>query len=61
MTVRELIDYFGGISKMARTLGCTTQAIYAWGETIPRGRAYEIEVLTKGEVKAVDLPIKEAA
>ncbi|WP_338138920.1 Cro/CI family transcriptional regulator [Aeromonas salmonicida] len=37
---------------MAYALGCSPQAISQWGKTIPQGRAYQIEVLTVGKLKA---------
>jgi len=55
----KAIKHFGTASKMARALGIKPQAIYQWDGKIPRLRAFEIERVTKGKLKADDLsPIK---
>jgi DNA-binding transcriptional regulator YdaS (Cro superfamily) len=48
----EALSHFGGVVELAKALGCKPQAISQWGETIPKGRAYQIEVLTGGKLKA---------
>ncbi len=48
---KNILIYFGGFSGLSKKLNCSRQAIYRW-ELIPTGRAYEIEVLSKGEFKA---------
>lgn len=52
MKKKDAIDHFGGANKLAQALGCKPQAISQWGDTIPQGRAYQIEVLTGGQLKA---------
>ncbi|HHQ4686169.1 TPA: Cro/CI family transcriptional regulator [Aeromonas veronii] len=52
MKKQDAIEHFGGANKLALALGCRPQAISQWGETIPKGRAYQIEVLTGGKLKA---------
>lgn len=58
MTKQEAIDYFGGakdggVRKLADALGISVQAIYDWPEgAIPTGRQYQLQVLTKGRLKA---------
>ena len=47
-----VIQHFGGIRKTARALGISHVAVLRWGNDIPLGRAYQIEVMTKGELKA---------
>lgn len=47
----QLIDYYDGIVHLADALGITMSAISQW-RTIPKHRAYQIEVLTKGKFKA---------
>jgi transcriptional repressor of cell division inhibition gene dicB len=49
---QDAIDHFGGVVQLAYALGCSPQAVSQWGETIPQGRAYQIEVLTVGKLKA---------
>lgn len=51
----KLIFHFGSKNKLAKALGLTPQAITKWNAGIPRGRAYEIEVMTNGEFKAQEL------
>lgn len=52
MTTQEAIDYYGGIKQLADALGTWPQAIYNWGEKPPEARQYELEVKTKGKLKA---------
>lgn len=51
MKTVDAIKYFQTAAELARALGCTPQAIYQWGETVPPLRAYQIERLTKGRLK----------
>lgn len=53
MLKKTAIAHFGGVSKTARALGITPEAVTRWGEEIPQGRAYQIESLTGGLLKAV--------
>ncbi|MFB2710426.1 Cro/CI family transcriptional regulator [Aeromonas veronii] len=52
MKKQDAIDHFGGTNKLAQALGCKPQAISQWSEFVPKGRAYQIEVLTDGKLKA---------
>jgi DNA-binding transcriptional regulator YdaS (Cro superfamily) len=52
MKKQDALDHFGGVVGLAKALGCKPQAISQWGETIPKGRAYQIEVVTGGALKA---------
>ncbi len=52
MKKQDVLEHFGGVVGIAKALGCKPQAISQWGETIPQGRAYQIEVLTGGALKA---------
>lgn len=59
--VREIADYFGGVPGLARALGSTRNSIYQWQITgIPRGRAFEIEVLSSGNLKAIEILKKQS-
>lgn len=53
--LEAVITYFGSKSQLAKELGISRPAVARWKEYIPRGRAYQIEVLTKGKFKAKDL------
>jgi len=52
MTTQEAIDHFGGVKKLADALGIWVQAVYEWGDEPPILRQYELEVRTKGALKA---------
>ncbi|MDM5064021.1 Cro/CI family transcriptional regulator [Aeromonas salmonicida] len=52
MKKQDAIEHFGGANKLAQALGCRPQAISQWGNDVPKGRAYQIEVLTDGKLKA---------
>lgn len=54
-----VIAHFGSKNKLAKELGISRPAVARWKEFIPRGRAYQIEVLTKGKFKAEDLTYKK--
>ena len=48
----DVINYFGSAAELARKLNISEAAVSQWGNTIPQGRAYHIEVVTGGELKA---------
>ncbi|MEL3921991.1 Cro/CI family transcriptional regulator [Aeromonas enteropelogenes] len=52
MRKKDAISYFGSAAELARSLNISEPAVSRWGETIPKGRAYQIEVLTDGKLKA---------
>ncbi|MGY3888003.1 Cro/CI family transcriptional regulator [Aeromonas aquatica] len=52
MKKKDAIDHFCGDHKLAQALGCKPQAISQWSDLVPQGRAYQIEVLTGGKLKA---------
>lgn len=52
MTKTEVLKHFGTPKKVANALGITVQAFYQWPETVPHGRACEIEIITDGALKA---------
>ena len=54
MTKVEVIGFFGSAAATAKALGVTRQAIDQWSESVPLGRQYQIEVMTKGKLKARD-------
>lgn len=51
MRKHEVIEYFGGVSKTASTLGISHPAVCRWGEVIPEKQAFVIERLTNGKLK----------
>ncbi|MGU5865580.1 Cro/CI family transcriptional regulator [Aeromonas caviae] len=52
MNKSDVLSYFGGVAATAKALGISHVAVSKWGNTIPQGRAYQIEVLTGGALKA---------
>jgi hypothetical protein len=54
MKTKEAIKYFGSVKRLADVLGIWPQVIYTWGDEPPMARQYELEVKTKGDLKAED-------
>lgn len=52
MKLNEVAAFFGSKRKLADALGVFPSAVTQWGETIPVGRQYQIEVITGGKFKA---------
>lgn len=52
MRTEEAISHFGTAAELARQLGISRQSVHDWGDYVPEGRAYQIEVLTNGALKA---------
>lgn len=61
MKTAEVIKHFGSVAALAAALGVRRQAIYQWGETVPEGRRYEIEVKSGGAFKAAIDPMCQQA
>lgn len=54
--LEELFLYFGSQSELARRLSISPAAVTQWlVDGVPPGRAIEIEKMTGGKFKAVDL------
>ncbi|MEI8614921.1 Cro/CI family transcriptional regulator [Shewanella sp. PP-He15 brown] len=51
------IDHFGSQAKLAAAIGVSQAAISKWPVDVPELRAYQIERLTDGELKATELPL----
>lgn len=54
MDIQQVISHFDGIPATARALGVSYQAVREWKQQgrIPVTRRYQIEVVTKGKLKA---------
>lgn len=52
MKTAAAIEAFGSVKALADALEVSPQAIYQWGEEVPDGRDFQIEVLTEGKLKA---------
>lgn len=59
MNKSEVIEYFGNVEKTAIALGITKGAVSQWGKTIPMRRAYEVERLSEGRLKALPLKLSK--
>jgi len=55
--IDRMVAYFGSQAEVARVLKVTPSAVTQWLQAgaIPAQRAIQIEALTKGEIKALDL------
>lgn len=52
MKKTDVIKHFGSQTATANALGITVQAVNAWPENIPEGRAFQIQIVTNGKLKA---------
>lgn len=59
LDVEDIFKHFGNQNKMAIRLKVTRQAISMWKaqNAIPAKRAIQIEKITGGVIKAIDMPI----
>ena len=55
--IDEVIKWFGNQSEMARALGVSPQAVFQWVQegSFPAGRALQIERLSAGKFKAIEI------
>lgn len=47
-----VIQHFGSVTELSKHLNVTTQSISQWGDNVPQRRAFEIERITNGALKA---------
>lgn len=52
MNMKEAIQHFGSKKKLAEALGIRPSAVTQWGESIPVGRQYQLQVISKNKLKA---------
>lgn len=53
MNTQDAIKHFGSIKKVAEVLNITrVQSVYQWGDKVPMRRQYQLQLLTKGKLKA---------
>lgn len=52
MKLTEAVEYFGSKTALAKAINVGKSAVTLWGDQIPQGRQYQIEILTKGKLKA---------
>ena len=52
MRKTDVIAHFGGTEvSTAEALEVTKQAVHAWGEIVPEGIAYKVQVLSEGKLQ----------
>lgn len=61
MLKQNVVSHFGGVTKVAEALGITKGSVSQWGETVPLLRAYQIERITNGALKAEEPELKKAS
>lgn len=59
MKIDDVAAFFGSKQKLADALGIFPSAVTQWGKTIPQGRQYQIQVITKGKFKVEQKGCKE--
>ena len=50
MLTNDAVQYFGGRRQLAEALGITRQAVEQWGKVVAKGAAYQLQVITKGDL-----------
>lgn len=61
MNMTDAVRHYKTKTKLAKALGISPGAVSMWGEEIPYGRQCEIQVLTKGRLKADPKPCANEA
>ncbi|MBU2113691.1 MAG: Cro/Cl family transcriptional regulator [Gammaproteobacteria bacterium] len=52
MKKKDVIDHFGGVVETAKALGIKSQSVSGWPDDVPELRAFQIEKITGGQLKA---------
>lgn len=60
MKTDDAITFYGGRDKLAKALGIDRSATYHWGDTVPIGRQFQLQILTKGKLIAQKTIAKQA-
>lgn len=55
--IDKMVEWFGSQAEVARTLNVSPSAVTQWLQAgaVPPQRAIQIEAITKGEIKALEL------
>lgn len=61
MKTADAVKHYGTATRLAEVLGISGAAVSMWGDEVPLGRAYQLQVLTKGQLKAGSEPKTKAA
>ena len=57
MKTKDAIKHFGNKAKLAKALNISKSAITQWPDDVPALRAFQIERLTDGQLKATALQL----
>ncbi|WP_315809433.1 Cro/CI family transcriptional regulator [Pseudomonas sp. C9-3] len=57
MNMTDAVGHFKTKTKLAKALGISPSAVSMWGESIPHVRQCQIQVITKGRLKADANPV----
>ncbi|MCT8866285.1 Cro/CI family transcriptional regulator [Shewanella xiamenensis] len=60
MKTSDAVQHFNGKSKLAKALGINPASVSQWGDDVPALRAFQIERLTDGKLKAGALQLPNA-
>ncbi|MCA3065447.1 MAG: helix-turn-helix domain-containing protein [Rhodocyclaceae bacterium] len=52
MKTNDAISHFGTKAALADALGIKPPSIYDWGDEVPIGRQFQLELITEGALKA---------
>jgi hypothetical protein len=55
----DAIQQFRTVRALADALGITPQAVYQWGDEVPAGRDFQLEVLTRGALKTSEAHVDD--
>ncbi|MDP5205839.1 Cro/CI family transcriptional regulator [Alishewanella sp. SMS8] len=56
----DVIKHFGGVVETAKALGIKSQSVSGWPDEVPELRAFQIEKITSGKLKADFIPQSSA-
>jgi DNA-binding transcriptional regulator YdaS (Cro superfamily) len=45
---KDAVQHFGTAIALAEALGISSASVSGWGELVPEGRAYQLQVITVG-------------
>ena len=51
MLKEDAVKHFGGAAALAKALGIALPSVSEWGDIIPEGRAYQLQVITAGALR----------